>query len=115
MSEGGQLTTPHKYSYEETLNWANKEPELKENGTTFLYVFGGIAFLFIFAAILLFSTNGRNKTQTKEILPTEDGDKIEEIRSETDATTSEVSVEFDLLEDDKTKNEKSSKKTRKSL
>jgi len=107
MSEGGQLT-PHKYSYEETLNWAHKEPELKEDGSTFLYVFGGIAFLFIFAAVLLFSTNGRNKTKIDEPPPIEDGDKIEEIVSETDATTSEVAVEFDLVEDVKKK--KGSKK-----
>lgn len=112
MDEGGQLT-PHKYSYEETVNWAHKEPEPKEDGSTFLYVFGGIAFLFIFAAILLFSTTGRKKTKVDELPPIEDGDKIEEIVSETDATTSEVAVEFDLVED--VKKGKGTKKAAKSL
>ena len=100
MSETGQVA-PHKYNYEQTLDWAKREPELKEDGSTFLYVFGGIAFLFIFAAILLFSAKGRGKGKVDE--PGDVGEegeaKIEELGSETDATTSEVAVEFDLVED----------------
>ena len=98
MSETGPVTS-YKYDYEQTLDWARREPEVKEDGSTFMYVFGGIAFLFIFAAIILFSINGRKTGK----IPDGEGDiVIEEIGSETDATTSEVVVEFDLVEDVKT-------------
>lgn len=100
MSESDQVTS-YKYNYEQTLDWANREPDLKEDGTTFLYVFGGIAFLFLFAALLLFSTNGRkgrtltNNTNSDDLQDS----KIEELVLETDATSSDTAVEFDLVED----------------
>lgn len=102
MSEDTQAT-PLKYNFEQTVGWAQSDAEdLREDGSTFLYVFGGIAFLFIFASILLFWINGRDK---KTVLPLteekEDGDKIEEIIIATDATTEEVE-EFELVEEPKT-------------
>lgn len=100
MSEGEQVTS-YKYNYEQTLDWANREPDLKEDGTTFLYVFGGIAFLFLFAALLLFSTNGRKSKASANNIDNEDfqDNKIEELVLETDATSSDTAVEFDLVED----------------
>lgn len=102
MSEDTQAT-PLKYNFEQTVGWAQSDAEdLREDGSTFLYVFGGIAFLFIFASILLFWINGRDKKTA--LLPLteekEDGDKIEEIIIATDATTEEVE-EFELVEEPK--------------
>lgn len=98
MSEDTQATTL-KYNFEQTVGWAQSDTEdLKEDGSTFLYVFGGIAFLFIFASVLLFWINGR-KTSAEEVTEGEnEGDKIEEIIIATDATTEEVQ-EFDLVEE----------------
>lgn len=102
MSEDTQAT-PLKYNFEQTVGWAQSDAEdLREDGSTFLYVFGSISFLFIFASVLLFWINGRKK---KTVLPLteekEDDDKIEEIIIATDATTEEVE-EFELVEEPKT-------------
>ncbi len=84
--------TDLKYSYDQTKIWANKENATFEDGVTFLYIFGAFSFLIIFAAVLLFFAGGSADVKESTV-------RIDELNSETDATTTEVHAEFDLLED----------------
>lgn len=96
MSEtaDSNVATEFKYTYDQTKEWANKEGSPKEDGITFLYVFGAFAFLLLFAAAILFFVG----TGTTEKVP-DTTVNIEDLGSETDATTTEVHTEFDLIED----------------
>ncbi len=91
MSGKLDAVTDYKYTFDETAKWAKKEDEPLDDGITLLYVFGALAFLFIFAALLLFFVGESSEPITTV--------KISELGSETDATTSEIQYEFDLLED----------------
>lgn len=90
-SSGSQPVTEYKYTFDQTTEWAKKEEEPLDDGITILYVFGALAFLFIFAALLIFFVSGSSEPVTTV--------HITEPDSETDATTSEIQTEFDLLED----------------
>ena len=81
-----------KYSYDQTKVWATKENATFEDGVTFLYIFGAFSFLIIFAAVLLFFAGGSTDVKESTV-------RIDELNSETDATTTEVHAEFDLLDD----------------
>jgi len=90
-SSGGQPVTEYKYTFDQTKEWAKREDEPLDDGITLLYVFGALAFLFIFAALLIFFVSGPSEPISTV--------HISESGSETDVTTSEIHSEFDLLED----------------
>jgi len=90
-SDSKQPVTEFKYSFDQTTEWAKNDAEPLDDGITLLYVFGALAFLFIFAALLLFFVSGPSEPVTTV--------HITEADSETDATTSEIQSEFNLLED----------------
>lgn len=81
-----------KYTFNETKKWAQAESEPNSSGTTFLYVFGAIAFLFIFAAFLLIFASPSQPSPPSSV-------RIEDIGSETDSASTEVHSEYDLIED----------------
>jgi len=87
------VTPEFKYTYDQTKEWANTESPVREDGITFLYVFGAFAFLILFAALILFFVSPSTPDQPDTVI------EIEDIGSETDATTTEVHSEFDLVSD----------------
>lgn len=95
MSEttDSNLTPEFKYTYDQTKEWANKESPAREDGITFLYVFGAFAFLIIFAALIVFFVGPSAPDSPDKILD------IDPVGSETDATSTEVHSEFDLVDD----------------
>lgn len=82
-----------EYTFEQTQQWAEQEPKEFDDGITFLYVLGAFAFLIIFAALLLYFATGESTPKSNV--------KIEDLNVETDATSTEVQTEYDLIADAK--------------
>lgn len=83
-----------KYSFAETSEWAKKDNEVIDDGISVLYIFGALAFLIIFTAlIMMFSSEKTGEAPVSTV------NISEHIESETDMSTSEIQSEFDLLED----------------
>lgn len=84
-----------KYTYEQTKEWAERESGDMDDGITFLYIFGAFAFLIIFAGVLLLFVGGTSSEVPLSSV------HIETLGSETDATSTEVQTEYDLIADTK--------------